>query len=187
MSARKPLPAAFWWRNAEDAFEKVVTQMLSKAKAAEAKERGHEFGPEFTITVTVRGHSSGVVSEGPGSPHSDADYTDQMQPVTVRAHNLRDALMLAAAEPLGRWFPDEEGVVTVYSPALDEWLSEEEADARWGKGHRPCGLCLRDDEWLTYCGCGRDCADTPVHHPTQDDALTAADCRLHGAENGPQT
>lgn len=80
--------------------------MLTKAKTAEQQEKGHDCGHEFTVTVTSRGHSSGIYGE-PDSPHSDANYADTMRPVTVRAHNLRDALLLAAAEPLSSWFEDE--------------------------------------------------------------------------------
>jgi hypothetical protein len=101
-----PIPAAFWWRSVGDTFEKVIREFLGKAQAAELAEKGHDCGHEFTITVASRGHSSGVVGEEPPI-HSDANYTDTMEPVTVRAHNLRDALLLAAAEPLSSWFPDE--------------------------------------------------------------------------------
>ena len=101
--------AAFWWHSAGESFEKVAAQMLARAKAAEQQEKGHDCGHEFTITVTSRGHSSGIHGV-PDSPHIDANYTDTMQPVTVRAHNLRDALLLAAAEPLSSWFEDESEV-----------------------------------------------------------------------------
>lgn len=98
--------AGFWWQSAGRHFDKVVTEMLTKAKAAEQREKGHDCGHEFTVTVSSRGHH-GITGQGPEA-HADANYADTMQPVTVRAHNLRDALLLAAAEPLSSWFEQEE-------------------------------------------------------------------------------
>jgi hypothetical protein len=106
MSGRKAT-AAFWWRCAGDTFEKVLKEYLTRAKAADLSEKGHDCGHEFTITVSSRGHSSGIFGE-PDSPHSDANYSDSHRPVTVRAHNLRDALLLAAAQPLSAWFDEDE-------------------------------------------------------------------------------
>ena len=106
---RKPIPAAQWWRNASETF-KVVAECLDKAKRAELRDVGHNCGHEFTISVVTRGHYMVV-----GDPtHHDApecaagDYLPTMT-IKVRAHNLRDALLLAAAEPLAEWvMPDDE-------------------------------------------------------------------------------
>ena len=106
---RKPIPAAQWWRNASETF-KVVAEYLDMAKRAELRDEGHDCGHEFTITTAVsRGHYTVV-----GDPtHKDApecaagDYVPMT--IKVRAHNLRDALLLAAAEPLAEWvMPDDE-------------------------------------------------------------------------------
>jgi hypothetical protein len=106
-TAREPIPAAFWWQSAGNDFERVIREFLARAKAADLRDAGHDCGHEFTVTVTMRGHSSGVVGEEPPT-HSDANYEDTMRPVTVRAHNLRDALLLAAAEPLSSWLEAED-------------------------------------------------------------------------------
>ena len=105
--AIRPIRAAFWWDSVGNTFENVVREFLGKAKAADLRETGHDCGHEFTIVITSRGHSSGMVGD-PSSPHNDANYTSTNRPVTVRAHNLRDALLLAAAEPLSVWFDAEE-------------------------------------------------------------------------------
>ena len=104
---REPTPAAFWWASAGQTFDSTIREFLKRAKAGDLRERGHDCGHEWTITVTSRGHSSGVVGEDP-PVHSDANYTDPLRPVTVRAHNLRDALLLAAAEPLSSWVEQDE-------------------------------------------------------------------------------
>ena len=106
---RQPIPAAQWWRNASEAF-RVVAECLAMAKRAELRDEGHNCGHEFTITAVSRGHYTVV-----GDPtHRDApecvagDYVPTMT-TKVRAHNLRDALLLAAAEPLAEWvMPDDE-------------------------------------------------------------------------------
>ena len=99
--------ASFWWQSLSNTFETVCREFIAKAQKAERDEKGHDCGHEFTITIESRGHSSGIYGE-PDSPHSDADYTNTSGPVTVRAHNLRDALLVAAALPLSDWFEDEE-------------------------------------------------------------------------------
>ena len=106
---RKPIPAAQWWRNASETFNKVVAEYLAMAKRAELRDEGHNCGHEFTITAVSRGHYTVV-----GDPtHKDApewaagDYVPTMT-TRVRAHNLRDALLLAAAEPLAEWVTDED-------------------------------------------------------------------------------
>lgn len=101
MSAHKPIPAAFWWQSAGDTFEKVLREFITRAQKAGRDETGHDCGHSFTITVRSSTHIS-----GPGE-HVDANYDDGMEPVTVRAHNLRDALLIAATLPLSDWFEDE--------------------------------------------------------------------------------
>lgn len=104
--SKPAVSASFWWQSAGTHFERVVREFLTRAKAADLKATGHDCGHEWTITVSSRGHY-GIAHEGPES-HSDANYADEMRPIVVRAHNLRDALLLAAAEPLGSWLEDEE-------------------------------------------------------------------------------
>lgn len=62
--------------------------------------KGHACGHRFQIVVRSSTHLS-----GPGD-HVDANYYDACEPVEVRAHNLRDALLIAAALPLADWFPE---------------------------------------------------------------------------------
>ena len=104
---RQPIPAAQWWRNASETF-KVVAEYLDMAKRAELRDVGHDCGHTFRIRVEGRSHSSGVVTDIP-LIHSDADWWHDDGTVEVRAHNLRDALLLAAAKPLAEWvMPDDE-------------------------------------------------------------------------------
>ena len=65
----------------------------------------HECGHQFTIRVSIVGHS-GISGEGPES-HIDANYADELQPVTVRASNLREALLKATELPLSAWLDEE--------------------------------------------------------------------------------
>ena len=98
---RKPIPAAQWWRNAEGTF-RVVSEYLGMAKRAELRDEGHDCGHTFRIQVAGRGHSWGVVGDNPPR-HSDADWWHDDGTVEVRAHNLRDALLIAAALPVTAW------------------------------------------------------------------------------------
>lgn len=102
MAERTPIPAAFWWQTAGNDFEKTLREFLARAQKAERAEKGHECGHRFEISVRSSTHLS-----GPGE-HTDADYSDGLKPVTVRAHNLRDALLVAATLPLSDWFEDED-------------------------------------------------------------------------------
>ena len=90
MTPRRPIAAAQWWRAAEGTF-RVVAEYLGMAKRAELREEGHDCGHTFRIQVT-----------GPLGRRL----------VEVRAHNLRDALLLAAALPITAWpglnEPDDE-------------------------------------------------------------------------------
>ena len=104
---RQPIPAAQWWRNASETF-KVVAECLAMAKRAELRDVGHDCGHTFRIRVEGRLHSSGVITDNPPT-HSDANWWHDDGTVEVRAHNLRDALLLAAAKPLAEWvMPDDE-------------------------------------------------------------------------------
>ena len=95
------------WRNASETFA-VVAECLDMAKRAELRDVGHDCGHTFRIRVEGRLHSSGVVTDIP-LIHSDADWWHDDGTVEVRAHNLRDALLLAAAKPLAEWvMPDDE-------------------------------------------------------------------------------
>lgn len=88
MSRRAPIPAASWWKGVSDTF-RVIAEYLDMAKRAELRDEGHECGHTFRIHVSGRLHSSGVVTD---------DGT-----VEVRAHNLRDALLIAATLPITDW------------------------------------------------------------------------------------
>ncbi|HET7397651.1 MAG TPA: hypothetical protein VFJ94_03925 [Intrasporangium sp.] len=66
-------------------------------------------------------------------------------------------------------------------------LTDEGADTRWGRGHRPTvRSTVRHDQllWRTACCCGCDRADSPVSYRIRADAMAAADERLRGAEYG---
>ena len=103
-----PIPAAQWWRCASETF-KVVTECLDLAKRAEMRDVGHDCGHEFTVTSVCRGHYT-VVGDPTHHDAPEAPACDYMpMTIKVRAHNLRDALLLAAAEPLAEWvMPDDE-------------------------------------------------------------------------------
>lgn len=98
------ISAGFWWHSLGDTFEKVCREFITRALVAEQIEKGHECGHRFEISVRSSLHIS-----GPGE-HADADWwsTDPDTPVVVRAHNLRDALLIAASLPLADWFPAEQ-------------------------------------------------------------------------------
>ena len=101
MKASERIKAAFWWHSLGDTFDKVCREFITRALATEQAEKGHECGHRFEITVRSSLHVS-----GPGE-HADADWwSDNGKPVVVRAHNLRDALLCAAALPLTDWFKE---------------------------------------------------------------------------------
>lgn len=104
--------AHFWWNSLRNNFEKVDREFIKRALAAEQTEKGHECGHRFEISVRSAGHY-GIAGEGPDA-HSDAPYFEDDVPmvVEVRAHNLRDALLVAATLPLNDWMPDEETSAT---------------------------------------------------------------------------
>ena len=102
----QPITAAQWWHTASGAFA-VVAECLAMAKRAELCDVCHDCGHTFRIRVEGRLHSSGVVTDIP-LIHSDADWWHDDGTVEIRAHNLRDALLLAAAKPLAEWvMPDD--------------------------------------------------------------------------------
>ena len=90
------------WLSVIDSTATALREYLTKQRAAEAAELGHECGHLFTIRVTTRGHYS--VNGDPehrDAPEGDGD--DMPWTLTVRAHNLRDAMLVAALTPLGEW------------------------------------------------------------------------------------
>jgi hypothetical protein len=95
------IPAAFWWNALSDTFSKVCHEYIHKARTAEQAEKGHDCGHRFEITIRSSLHASGPAD------HTDADWFGTCGPVTVRAHNLRDALLIAATLPLAAWFSDD--------------------------------------------------------------------------------
>lgn len=99
--AIRKTPASYWWRSLGDTFDRVIRYQLHKARQAELRDTGHECGHSFEITIRSSLHFSG---EG---EHVDAFWTGPYDdPVVVRAHNLRDALLVAAALPLSAWITD---------------------------------------------------------------------------------
>lgn len=107
MVKRALITAGQWWEQAARTFV-TVTELLRRAQNAELRDQGHECGHQFEVSVRVCGHT-GIVGEGPES-HRDDDWWSEPSTTTVRAHNQRDALLLAAARPLHEWHPwaDEE-------------------------------------------------------------------------------
>ena len=95
-----------WWKRARVTFENVVTDYITRARAAETRELGHECGHQFTFTISMVGHSSGVKGENP-PVHDDANYASLLKPVTVRAHSLRDAFLVAATLPMAEFIDTE--------------------------------------------------------------------------------
>lgn len=102
-----PVTAAHW--NATVRTEAgVLFEFIEQQMKAESRERGHDCGHQFTITVTSRGHYG-----APDGTHHDAadNGADLPLTLTVRAHNLRDALLRAASHGLADWSGwDDEGV-----------------------------------------------------------------------------
>ena len=98
---RSNITSGQWWRVVGD-FWTPITEALTRAKKADERETGHDCGHTFRIRVEGRLHSSGVVTDNP-PVHSDADWWHDDGTVEVRAHNLRDALLLAAALPMTAW------------------------------------------------------------------------------------
>ena len=101
MSDRRRITAA-QWLPLVDSGAKTLGEYLTKQRRAEAAERGHECGHTFTIRTTTRGHYSVA-----GDPeHHDApvdDGEDMPWTLKVRAHNLRDAMLVSALTPLEEW------------------------------------------------------------------------------------
>lgn len=105
--------APFWWQSLGSNFDKVDREYVKRALAAEQTETGHECGHRFEVTVRSSLHVSG------SGDHTDADWwSGDSGPVTVRAHNLRDALLVAASLPIGDWFTDKDD--TPLSPGVDQ-------------------------------------------------------------------
>lgn len=97
--------AQWWWQ--VDRAAKSLFELIGRAKRAEHAELDHDCGHRWEIIIRSSLHSSGVVGEVPPR-HTDANYWDAQKPVIVRAHNLRDALLVAAYLPLSAWVDDEE-------------------------------------------------------------------------------
>jgi len=109
MNAKKdPTRAPFWWGSLARNFDNVDREFIKRALAAEKAEKGHDCGHRFEINVRSAGHY-GIAGEGAES-HSDAPYFESDVPmvVEVRAHSLRDALLVAATLPLNDWLPDDD-------------------------------------------------------------------------------
>lgn len=105
---RERIRAAFWWQSLSTTFKNVDSEFIKKAQEADKAETGHECGHRWEINVRSAMHS-GIAGEGPES-HKDSEYfeSDPTMVVEVRAHNLRDALLVAATLPLNDWMLDEE-------------------------------------------------------------------------------
>lgn len=108
---RRRITSAQWWTQVSRTFENELKLFIRKAKQAEGlelREAGadHECGHQFEITVRSALHA-GMEGAGPKS-HKDYPFFDDIQPnsVVVRAHSLRDALLVAATLTLGEWYKD---------------------------------------------------------------------------------
>lgn len=102
---REPIKSDFYYASAARQ-EMLAAEFRDMADKKSMKENGHECGHQFTVRVSIVGHS-GISGEGPES-HADANYADDLLPVTVRAHNLSEALHRAAMLPLSHFFPEED-------------------------------------------------------------------------------
>jgi hypothetical protein len=106
------ISSAQWWRQVDETFRNQLRFFIEKARSAEKSElreagAEHECGHRWEITIRSSMHSS-IVGGGAKS-HKDAPIWDGHTPVTVRAHSLRDALLVAATLPITAWFPEEVG------------------------------------------------------------------------------
>ena len=90
------------WLPIIDSTADTLREYLTKQREAEAAERGHECGHVFTIHTTTRGHYS-VTGDPEHYDAPEGDGDDMPWTLKVRAHSLRDALLLAALTPLGEW------------------------------------------------------------------------------------
>lgn len=102
MKQRKRITSGFFWMSAMDSFDKVTTELLRKAKAAEREEQGHDCGHLFEVAVSSRGHY-GYLNKGPEFHLDSKDWSDPIT-ITVRAHDLKTAVLMAAAMPFTSWF-----------------------------------------------------------------------------------
>ena len=98
---RARIPSGAWWSNVDSTFA-TLAEFLGRAKKADIEETGHDCGSRFEVTVRLCGH--GGIEGAPASEHRDADWWGEPHTVVVRAHSMRDALLLAAATPLDVWF-----------------------------------------------------------------------------------
>jgi hypothetical protein len=103
------ITAAHWAANRRNETE-VLFEFLKRETEAETRERGHECGHQFTITVTSRGHYGlagvGGAEDPAGGSYmcEDADYESEVpMTLTVRAHDLQAALLKAASHGLADW------------------------------------------------------------------------------------
>src|SRR5438132_11130610 len=76
----------------------TLFEFLQRETEAEQRERGHECGHQFTISVTSRGHYGLIHAEtGELERCDDADWDGTPMTLTVRAHDLQAALLRAAS------------------------------------------------------------------------------------------
>ena len=102
------ISSAQWWAQVEKTYT-LLREYVGRAKRTEREElreagAEHDCGHQFKITISSAMHS-GIEGAGPKS-HRDADWWGDCRPVTVRAHNLRDALLVASTLPLNEFFYD---------------------------------------------------------------------------------
>jgi hypothetical protein len=81
----------------------LVFEFLKRETETEKRERGHECGHQFTISVTSRGHYGLLGEDGKLERCEDADWDGALMTITVRAHDLPAALLRAASHSLGDW------------------------------------------------------------------------------------
>ena len=104
------ISSAQWWAQVEKTFS-LLREFVGRAKRVEREElreagAEHDCGHQFKITISSAMHA-GIEGAGLKS-HRDADWWGGYRPVTVRAHNLRNALLIAATLPLNEFFDDED-------------------------------------------------------------------------------
>lgn len=78
----------------------TLSEYIKREQAAEKRERGHDCGHQFTISVTSRGHYG---LGAPGKDCEDANWDGPPLTLTVRAHDLQAALLRAATHELRDW------------------------------------------------------------------------------------
>jgi hypothetical protein len=92
--------------------QELLFQFLNREINARERDRGHDCGHQFTISVTSRGHYGLLGEDGKLERCDDANWDGEPWTMTVRASDLPAALLRAASKDLNEWHQegqDEEG------------------------------------------------------------------------------